>query len=295
MSELLRSEWRKDPKGYEVVPVTRDMFDVEREEIEYDTGRKMAVTEVWKAVPRAGQPKSISRILSSGGREEIEKWMGLLWRKGTWVRDPAIETVAPHELLWIVGKSGQLDPYALPTTDFGVFREFAELSPGNEGIDDFASKYGLLVNPIAEPVILWNDVSGDMGTAVVEWQDGMRRGDLRNTAATINDRMDFRLLHSRGADVVSVPRIELDGLSRALRPALRIRVPNLYQALWLQFAQTVSNDIALRHCDRCPAWFAYGPGTGRRKKARYCSDACRKAAWNAKKLEEESGRERRPK
>jgi endogenous inhibitor of DNA gyrase (YacG/DUF329 family) len=41
-----------------------------------------------------------------------------------------------------------------------------------------------------------------------------------------------------------------------------------------------------RNCAHCGKSFAYGPGTGKRKTARFCSDRCRLGAWNKRRIEE---------
>ena len=298
MSDLLRFDWRKDKKGYEVVTLTRDMFEVEMLEfgwIDKDGSEKTGAEPT--VDPRAGQPKFLSRILSGGGRSRVERWLGVNPELGWdfWVESGSIEKRPPYEVSWIVGKSGQLEPYALPSNAFGIFREFADLGQDNEELIGFASKYGLLAGPNSDPVDFCRGQQRDVLEALREWQEGMKNSDLRAASSTINRHLTSGTYNSGNWTHVDTPQIELDALSHLFRPALSIRVSNLYQAIWLQFAQTVSNDTSLRHCEWCPTWFAYGPGTGKRKKGRYCSDACRKAAWNAKKLEDESGRERGPK
>jgi len=37
-----------------------------------------------------------------------------------------------------------------------------------------------------------------------------------------------------------------------------------------------------KQCKLCPNEFYYGTGTGRRSTSKYCSDKCRKKAWQAK-------------
>ncbi|HEV3194234.1 MAG TPA: hypothetical protein VGY54_27200 [Polyangiaceae bacterium] len=63
----------------------------------------------------------------------------------------------------------------------------------------------------------------------------------------------------------------------------RVLVPrNLIHALWMQFAAHVESDAKLVRCGRCGQWFRTGTGMGRRDTAKWCSKACKQAAWAAK-------------
>jgi hypothetical protein len=52
------------------------------------------------------------------------------------------------------------------------------------------------------------------------------------------------------------------------------RPSNLLAAMWLQFAQAVTEEFQLQVCEGCGKYFQVGPG-GRRADAKTCSDACR--------------------
>jgi len=52
------------------------------------------------------------------------------------------------------------------------------------------------------------------------------------------------------------------------------RPNNLLAAMWLQFAQAVTEEFQLQICEGCGKYFQVGPG-GRRADAKTCSDACR--------------------
>jgi hypothetical protein len=54
---------------------------------------------------------------------------------------------------------------------------------------------------------------------------------------------------------------------------------NLNQFLWLQFARYVSGDTKLLRCEKCSSPFLVGTGTGRRDTAKFCSNACKTAAF----------------
>jgi hypothetical protein len=64
-----------------------------------------------------------------------------------------------------------------------------------------------------------------------------------------------------------------DPVSGALQ--LKLQPPSLLDALWLQFGQAITSNAELRSCGQCGKWFEAGPGSGRRKDAKFCSDTCR--------------------
>lgn len=57
---------------------------------------------------------------------------------------------------------------------------------------------------------------------------------------------------------------------------------DLKSALWLQFAEAINGNKRYNQCVQCHNWFEVAPGVGRSDK-RYCSDACRSAAYRERK------------
>lgn len=66
--------------------------------------------------------------------------------------------------------------------------------------------------------------------------------------------------------------------------------PDLIQAMWLQLAQFACSGTKLLRCERCNEPFVVGSGTGRRSTSKYCSNACKVAAFKERhaQAEEES-------
>ncbi len=169
----------------------------------------------------------------------------------------------PH----IVRKGGQLRTTRPLESHSTLFMEFAHL----DGTDEesclrFASKYGYLglipglgkaddpVGPLGEPLSEWREQITNMRHAVGAWQA------IPDTFGSSREIPITRL------DVSLVP---IDG-----RPTLRIRPRSLIGAILLQFAQAVSTNLDIRTCRHCGKLFETG-GTGRTRKARFCSDRCR--------------------
>ena len=64
--------------------------------------------------------------------------------------------------------------------------------------------------------------------------------------------------------------------------SLAFRAYGLISALWLQFFQAVQGDLRYEQCLNCGSFFQVGPSAGRKGKT-YCSNACRTAAYRARK------------
>ena len=180
---------------------------------------------------------------------------------------------------YIVPKGGSRLRYD-PLDQFpGAFREFAENGATPADAVQFASRFGPLglekklvgralfdleILQI-EPFWEWVKVQNEIRDAVESWERGRERGNLDQTISLFS--------------TMSLPaRVRLTKTHDASRPALYLEPPTLCDAMWLQFAQSVSADIQFKRCAECPTWFPYGTGTGRRRSAFYCSERCRKAA-----------------
>ncbi len=154
----------------------------------------------------------------------------------------------------------------------GLFREFAEIEISSEAASAFVGKYGLLHTcDDKEPLEYFFDENNRMRSAVEMWKKGQEQGDWNPFIQAFDQ-------YTRG--VASIKFCRAYG---ADSPALHITPDSLISAMWFQFAQVVSANTKLGRCAVCPTWFAFGPGTGRRKSSQYCSDRCRKADHRATK------------
>jgi hypothetical protein len=82
--------------------------------------------------------------------------------------------------------------------------------------------------------------------------------------AEINDRI-------ANSPTVSVPHL---AWTPDYHQRLIFTPSNLLAAMWLQFAQAVTEEFLLKRCEECGKYFQTGPG-GRRADAITCSEACR--------------------
>lgn len=150
-----------------------------------------------------------------------------------------------------------------------LFMEFATVNQDPESVIQFLNRYGLLegFRKFTE-VNFFLRCSMELKKAVDSWDNSRESRDYSQFIELFNRK-------SR--------TVELMLTNGIAAPILKITPPDLLDAIWIQFAQFVTGSNYLRRCAFCGTWFIFGTGTGRRKSAHYCSDRCRKAAFNARK------------
>ena len=156
-------------------------------------------------------------------------------------------------------KSARFESYHPLDFHPGLFRQFAALTPDPNDpavFLDFANTWGLLMHARSdESPATWYAEHESMCVAIRACDEG-QKNDLTN----IFDRVS------------------------EVRPTLRIRSgvtvfepDNLRDAMWIQLAMATARNQKFKICRYCQTWFPYGPGTGHRSTALYCSPKCQKA------------------
>ncbi len=115
-----------------------------------------------------------------------------------------------------------------------------------------------------------------MAEAIRLWEEAKQNGNYRELVKGFNLE-DRRFPEVRQSAPIKV-ELGLHWDPRTL-PQIAIKPEDLDAALHLQFAQAVAGNQQLKKCDACQTWYRFGPGTGRRETATYCSDKCRKAVY----------------
>lgn len=159
-----------------------------------------------------------------------------------------------------------------PLEEFpALFREFACNKHTPQDAIDFTHKYGFVFDHGNRMAIEhWCEESAGMAHAIAVWEEGLKKNDLSEVIKSLQ-----YALHS----TIQITFRKAWGTKH---PALYIKPRDLASALWLQFSLAVTEQTEFRKCLHCPAWFTFGPGTGRRKTAFYCSARCRRAAHRSK-------------
>ncbi len=255
MPNLLNFEWEKDRDGYHIETIK----SADTNWVRGPGG--WSIRERIEDPRPVGQPFGSALTPSPLSRTDMD-----LSGLKDWVQ--IYPDVVQHFLVpdgWATIRYLPLDEHS------GLFREFAEVEISSEA-RAFVGKYGLLHTcDDIEPLEHFFDENNRMRSAVEMWEKGQEHGDWNPLIQAFDQ-------YTRGAASIKFCRAY-----GAESPTLHITPDSLISAIWFQFAQAVSANTKLYRCAVCPTWFAFGPGTGRRKSARYCSDRCRKVDHRATK------------
>jgi hypothetical protein len=173
----------------------------------------------------------------------------------------------------IAAKSQRFEIYR-PLKVSALFDVFAKTQPTAEGMLRFANVYGL-IGTTSRP-------SGRSRSEARLDELLAHHAAMREAVESFEKRDVDELLKrcNESGYANAAIRLQLDD-GGAIRVAL---VPgSLIQAMWLQLALHASSGAELLRCERCNAPFVVGPRTGRRNTSKYCSNACKVAAFKRQK------------
>jgi hypothetical protein len=173
-----------------------------------------------------------------------------------------------------------------------AFLEFAQTPLTEDGIKDFADRYGPLADDQSDPtgggyqwgrsIRAWSGTIREMHRTIELWQKSMVTGDfskfIRAVQISLIDPAHY------DSDFTGVPvklRLKEDPLSPPAR--LCICPHSLFDALWAQIVLAIDGNLNLRACVQCRKWFTLEAGRGRSDKE-YCSNACRMRAYRKRKV-----------
>ncbi len=179
------------------------------------------------------------------------------------------------------GSLAEYDPCKLDGVD-GLWRRLAKTTKTPRGALNFVSTYGFLhrKNAKEETVASIKDAieTARILSALYDKNDWVKVADWLNEAG--RDSMF-------GLGGIGRLGIVFRAEQGAERPELNFRPGSLWSAILVQYLDDMSGGAELRECIRpgCPEWFKFGPGTGRRETARYCSPKCQQAHAYKKRKE----------
>jgi hypothetical protein len=174
------------------------------------------------------------------------------------VLNPDPDNISPN--------SGRLERYR--PLKIALFKTFATWEATPEGMVRFCDCYGHLLGPPERQRIV-----------PVQWMlDEQKTLSITLMLLESGDPAELmKRLHSWAAGCTFGLRRADDGsLAPTLTPG------SLIQAIWLQLALYAASGAKLLSCDRCGKPFQVGAGTKRRSTAKYCSNACKVAAYKAR-------------
>ena len=173
---------------------------------------------------------------------------------------------------WIVCHNvGKLDYARVMFEKEPIYKKLARTKPTPEGALAFVQKYGFLLstssrervedicNHIQTMQWLLKALKDDDRLSINLWLKGFDPGDLKSL---------YREPVRRGLKI---------GTDESDRKQLWDSPPTLIEALYLQCLQDETGNKHSKLCLRpgCGNDFYYGPNTGRRSTAKYCSEGCR--------------------
>jgi hypothetical protein len=176
--------------------------------------------------------------------------------------------------------------YYRPLDSGNLFAVFAEAGPTAEGMQSFCNRFGLLgggrtdLPPLGKPT--GENASVDdflrQHRAMRRAVDLLERRDVCELAKLWNSSDGFPLVRTE-------LRISSDGAIKMV-----FAPPALAQAMWLQFAEVACSRSQLRRCKRCSTPFVVGSATGRSSSSKWCSNACKVAAYQERQAQKEIAR-----
>ncbi len=281
---------------YHVFAMAEEFFDFVWEvyEGEYQWVRSRCTTE---AESKALRKVSLDeRVISKAGRGKSPAWD---WFLTTGLR---------------IGAAGLGSRrYAPLQEDKSLCRNFATTSCTKKGIVTFADQYGLLGGAATQHIALpdiekaadtgvgellttWQREMAAMRESIVLW-DMISQGDadgLRKHMRTITRLFHKKILERfKPGDLIQpavyyLQHIVNERLKDCVRakllwnPERKVRlylVPDsLLAAMWVQFAQSISEERQHRACRQCGTWFEVFPPLTRKSRG-FCSGTCRSAAY----------------
>ena len=159
----------------------------------------------------------------------------------------------------------EYDPFRID----GIYRRLAEVDTSDTALA-FSNAFGLFsTSAYGRDEYRVDDIL-DHAAGLRAAIDAAERGNWQPIVDGINHknigRCTLTLHHTEGAP----------------RPDLSLQPSSLIAAIQIQFALDCAVGAQLKKCLWCSNWFKYGPGTGHRQTAVYCSPKCQKAHAYAK-------------
>jgi len=188
-------------------------------------------------------------------------------------------------------KIRMLRPRSKRTSRFDLFErnrfafvELAQTPLTEDGVKDFAGRYGLLSDALnasnewvsGRDISLWFANIQAMHRTVELWQKSTETDDFSRLIREVQS--SYIDLKPSGPPVALF--LKIDPLSAS--PKLCIRPVTFQEALWAQLILAIDGNVNLRACFQCRKWFTLEAGRGRSDKE-YCSNACRMRAYRKRK------------
>jgi hypothetical protein len=203
--------------------------------------------------------------------------MSALWEYYCQVPVNGYEVITDDE--WgakIQARSKQTKRFDLFKYNSSAFLDFAQTPATEDGIKDFADRYGPLF-PAGDVIKFWSEEIRTMHRTVELWNMSKKTGDFRKLISVVRKTFLKVGLVDEEPGVTVELFLKEDPLSACIRPR------TLLHALWAQLVLAIDGNMDLGVCVQCRKWFRLDAGRGRSDK-QYCSNACRMRAYRKRKV-----------
>ena len=177
-------------------------------------------------------------------------------------------------------RSKRIRRFDLFKVNSSAFLEFAQTPATEDGIKDFADRYGLMIFDDDEPIEWWFAAIRQMHRMVELWEMSKSTRDYSKLIRAVRKKLILAGFEDERPGVKVELHLREDPLSASAR--LRVVPETLLTALWTQLVLAIDGNLILRGCVQCRKWFTLEAGRGRSDKE-YCSNACRMRAYRERK------------
>jgi hypothetical protein len=189
-------------------------------------------------------------------------------------------SLSPDRPRVLEARSKQTRRFNLFEFSSSVFLEFAQTPPTEDGIKEFADRYGPIIDNFPEWIEWWVSEIREMHRIVKLWEMSKRKGDYRGLTRAVGKKLIEAGYGEEQPGVIV--ELLLKGDASSASPRICIRPRTLLHALWAQLVLAIDGNLNLRACVQCRKWFTLEARRGRSDKV-YCSDACRMRAYRERK------------
>lgn len=275
MTELLDFEWERLVDGYRLERVDYDLVNLINEKFFQQFLQEEGIGK-----------ERIGEVVGSAPQwlRDLSPWM---WDNLENIIGSMVFNYQQTEEFsdWFLVANGRETERYRPVDMYpALFMELADSEATPEGAARFINRYGpphRHGQPLGEPIdslVLPSGLSHlskrmkVMKSAVRSWEKYRKTGNARALIKRVTDeiKMDTSLYVSLRE------KTKDDTISMVLVPR------SLTSAIWLQFAQAITENYGFGQCDECLTWFEIAPGKGRPEK-KFCSNACSMRAYRKRK------------
>jgi hypothetical protein len=203
----------------------------------------------------------------------LERTEPRLWTRSG--RGSIVKQLPGRESFGLASASDRFEQYR-PLEISGLFSIFADTPSSPGGMKSFCDRFGLLGGWMPHLAAPRERPSSE--SASVDVFLGNHRAMRRALGLFRKGAVSELATYWNSLDVVPVIRAELRA-SQERRPEMVFAPSGLLQAMWLQFGLFACSGAQLLRCERCNEPFVVGPRTGRRSTSKFCSNACKVAAF----------------